>query len=92
MFLALAMVAAPSASVPAHISKGSAPQGFNLLTGGKVLGSERARKYVSENVTPASLEADYDSIDERFTGVPDAAMMADIIEVLRLDLCGAQMN
>ena len=65
---------------------------LNLDSGGKVLGSERARKYVSENVTPASLEADYDSIDERFTGVPDAAMMADIIEVLRLDLCGAQMN
>ena len=86
------MMAAPSASVPAHISKGSSSQGFNLLTGGTVLGSERSRKYVSEFVTPALLEADFDSIDERFPGVPDAAMMADIIEVLRLDLCGAQLN
>ena len=58
-----------------------APGVPNPLTGGTVLGSERARQYVKDHQD--RFEGKYSNICERFPDVPDDAMMADIIEVLR---------
>ena len=65
---------------------------LNPLAGGKVLGSARARKYVAERVTAALLAADFASVDDRFKDVPDAAMMADIIEVFHVALSLLQLS